>query len=166
MNGCHLEKGDKRHSLKGKQPVQSPGYMNMASFWGSQLVQYMWGRQRDKLERQARTGLERGTKIGLFPENSMRDLEQRHSKHSVVFQKADSWSSHWSTIGSVASLKHWDTGSIPIPAQWVEDLMLPQLWCRLQLWLGSDPWPGDSTLKKRKKADSWLQCGKSIGKAD
>ena len=25
---------------------------------------------------------------------------------------------------------------IPGPAQWVEDLVLLQLWCRLQLWLG------------------------------
>ena len=31
----------------------------------------------------------------------------------------------------------------PIQAQWVEDPILPQLWCGLQQWLGFDPWPGN-----------------------
>ena len=67
-------------------------------------------------------------------------------------------SSHYGTTGSAASLQCWDTGSIPEPAEWVKDLALPQLpRHRLQLWLGSDPWPGNSTChrvvgKKRKKA--------------
>ena len=26
--------------------------------------------------------------------------------------------------------------------QWVKDLVLPQLWQRLQMWLGFAPWPG------------------------
>ena len=32
------------------------------------------------------------------------------------------------------------------PAGWngLKDPVLPELWCRLQLWLGCDPWPGDS----------------------
>ena len=29
-------------------------------------------------------------------------------------------------------------------AQWVKDLASPQLRVRLQLWLRSDPWPGNS----------------------
>ena len=29
-------------------------------------------------------------------------------------------------------------------AQWVKDPMLPQLWCRSQLWLGISPWPGNA----------------------
>ena len=57
--------------------------------------------------------------------------------------------------GLVASLERWDTGLIPGPAQWVRDPVLLQLQHRSQLWLGFDPWPGNSicrgTAKKRKK---------------
>ena len=35
-------------------------------------------------------------------------------------------------------------GSIPSPAQWVMDLVLPQLQLRSQVRLGSDLWPGNS----------------------
>ena len=66
------------------------------------------------------------------------------------------WSSPCGTVGSVASLQCWDTMSIPGPAQWVRDPALPQLWHRSQLWLTSDPWPGNSichgAAKKGKKA--------------
>ena len=30
---------------------------------------------------------------------------------------------------------------VPFVAQWVKDLVLPQLWCRSQLWLEFSPWP-------------------------
>ena len=43
-----------------------------------------------------------------------------------------------------ASWDHWDMGLIPSPAQWVKDLALFQLSLRSRLWLGSDPWPGNS----------------------
>ena len=48
------------------------------------------------------------------------------------------------------------SGSIPRQAQWIKDLVLVQLWCRLQLWLGFDPWPGNVHMpwvwpKKKKK---------------
>ena len=46
-------------------------------------------------------------------------------------------------------------GSIPGPAQWVEEPTLPQLWLRSHLWLRSDPWTGTPYAlglpKKRKK---------------
>ena len=31
-----------------------------------------------------------------------------------------SWSSHWGAVGSVSSLQHQDSGSIPGPVQWVK----------------------------------------------
>ena len=50
----------------------------------------------------------------------------------------------WSTTGSTASWEHWDAGSILSPAQWVKGSGVATLWLRLQLCLGSDPWPGNS----------------------
>ena len=45
-------------------------------------------------------------------------------------------------------------GSIPSLSWWVKDLALMQLWCELQLWVRSDPWPENSichrAAKKRK----------------
>ena len=37
-------------------------------------------------------------------------------------------------------------GSIPHQAQWVKDPALPQVLCRLKLWLLFDPWPGNSHM--------------------
>ena len=53
--------------------------------------------------------------------------------------------------------------SIPNRTQWVKDPALPQLWYRLQMWLGSDPWPRNSICrrvakkKKKKKKDRMKQ---------
>ena len=38
---------------------------------------------------------------------------------------------------------HEDTGSIPGLAPWVKVLALLWLWCRLQMKLQFDPWPGN-----------------------
>ena len=48
-------------------------------------------------------------------------------------------------------------GSIPGTVQWLKNPVLPQLWCRLQLWLGFDPWPrvfhiSHVQQKKKKKS--------------
>ena len=38
-------------------------------------------------------------------------------------------------------------GSIPVPAQWVKDPALPHVNLRWGLWLGSDPWSGNSICR-------------------
>ena len=51
---------------------------------------------------------------------------------------------HCGATWKVVFLQCWDTGLIPGPAQWVKDPACPQLQCKLQLHLGSDPWPRNS----------------------
>ena len=53
-------------------------------------------------------------------------------------------SSRCDEMGSAASWQCWDTGSNPRLARLVKNLALPQLQLRLQLLLGSDPWPRNS----------------------
>ena len=59
------------------------------------------------------------------------------------------------TTGLAVTWECRDAGSIPGPAQWVNDPVLPQLQLRSQLQLGSDLRPGNSTCcraaKKRGK---------------
>ena len=42
-------------------------------------------------------------------------------------------------MGSEASWESWDAGSIPGLAQGLKEVVLLQVWLRLQLQLGSDP---------------------------
>ena len=37
--------------------------------------------------------------------------------------------------------------------------MLPQLWLRLQLWLGCDPWPGNSICHRVAKKEKIEEKG-------
>ena len=55
------------------------------------------------------------------------------------------------------ALSLWQHGFDPSLAQWVKDLVLSQLWHRLQLRLGFDPWIGNLHMlqvrpKKKKKS--------------
>ena len=72
-----------------------------------------------------------------------------------MFKKQQTRSSCCGAIGSVVSLQCQDAGFISGPAQWLKGSVLPQLWCRLQLQLRSDPWPRNSmchgVTKKEKK---------------
>ena len=59
-------------------------------------------------------------------------------------------------------------GLIPGPAQCIKDLLLLQLWHRLQFWLRFDPWPGNFhrpwMQPKKKKRISWACLVKTINK--
>lgn len=54
---------------------------------------------------------------------------------------------------------------LPDPAQWLKDLVLPQLWYTLHLQLGVNPWPGNFPMpgvwqkkKKTKKKKGPTAC--------
>ena len=76
-------------------------------------------------------------------------------------------SSRCGTMEPVVSLQHQNAGRlIPSLAQWVKDLALPQLWRRSELWLRSDPWPGNCiclrVAKKEKKKRKILKIENNI----
>ena len=58
----------------------------------------------------------------------------------------------------MASWEPWDAGLMPGLVEWVKDLEFLQLQLRWRLWLGCDPWPGNSichgVAKKEKKEKS------------
>ena len=64
------------------------------------------------------------------------------------------WSSGSGTTGSMMSWEHWNTGVIPVLAQWVKDPALLQLQHRSKLAY-PDPWPGELHVtwdgQKKKK---------------
>ena len=41
--------------------------------------------------------------------------------------------------GNIDTVEDAPSDGVPTVAQWVKDLMLPQLWCRSQLWLRFNP---------------------------
>ena len=89
-----------------------------------------------------------------------KDLYSENYKMLMKEIKNDTTSSSCcGAMGAVVSLKFWDTGSIPNPAQWAKDPALLQLQCSSQLQPGSDPWPGNSIClrvakTRRKKNDT------------
>ena len=83
--------------------------------------------------------------------------KEKKKKKKRVIPIQSSWGG---ATGLAASLEFRDAGCILGPAQWVKDLVLPQLQCRLPLQLGSDPWPGNSMCcraakKEKKKLYQW-----------
>ena len=60
------------------------------------------------------------------------------------------WDQRYGILGALRR-----AGLNPSPAQWVKDPVLLQLWLRLQLRLGFNPWPRSSiclwAAKKKKK---------------
>ena len=80
---------------------------------------------------------------------------------SIVLRekKHPSWSFCCDTVGSAASLQHQDRSLIPAWHSGLQALVLPNLWHRSQLWLGSNPWPGTPYAggsPKRKKENVLL----------
>ena len=73
-------------------------------------------------------------------------------------QKCPKRSSHYGAVtGSAASLERWDAGLILGPKYWVKDPALLQLQLRSQLWVGSDPWPGNSICCGAAKRENNLK---------
>ena len=71
------------------------------------------------------------------------DIKQSQSFKYVGFKE---FPLQLNGMGSI--LGGWDAGSILSQAQWVKDLLLPQVQLRQ---LGSDPWPGNSICGKVAK---------------
>ena len=63
------------------------------------------------------------------------NLESHQLKWHVKYQGT-------TVISLTSNEKQWSLGN-SLVAQWVKDLVLPQLWHRLQLQHGFDSWPGN-----------------------
>ena len=92
----------------------------------------------------------------LYPHGFPLDLSQHpvsdaHCTIILSFKKSLTGSSHCGTRGSVVSLEHWEVGAVAGLHSGLQDLALPQLWRRSQLWLRSDPWPGNPICRKVAK---------------
>ena len=61
-------------------------------------------------------------------------------------------SSHCDAMGLAASAAP-GCRFAPKPSRGLKDSALTQLQCRLQLWLGSDPWPGTSVCHREARKE-------------
>ena len=85
----------------------------------------------------------------IQPVSNLREI--RYRKHMLVLEKEKKMllrSSRCGSTGSAASLQHRGAGLIPGPAQWLKDPVLPQLQCRSQRQLRSDPWLANSVGRR------------------
>ena len=144
---------------------------------GSHLISYLMSTPNSRLHVTSGLGLLTGrhalTLLSLFSHQQNKGLDYRLCffpfrsnilKNSILFNyilsmwpikifKNVEFPLWHNGIGSVLSCQ--DTGSIP--STWLKDPALTQLWCRSQLRLGSDPWPGNSiccqVAKKKKEKE-------------
>ena len=79
-----------------------------------------------------------------------------YKTRTSIYADIANWEFQLWLQGIGVSMESWDACLVLCPAQWVRDLTSTQLWCRSQLWLGSDPWPPRNSIccgmaKKQKQ---------------
>ena len=83
------------------------------------------------------------------------DFSVPHKMEGSLNKEMGVRSSCCATTSSGVSLQLQDAGLIPGPMQWVKGPSMAAAQCRSQLWLGSEPWPGNTicceVAKKKKK---------------
>ena len=72
-----------------------------------------------------------------------RNPKEREGGYQAWYNSSSS--SHCGATGLVASLQCQDASSITAQHSELKDPALLQLWHKSRLWLGSDPWPRNST---------------------